>query len=297
VKSEHPNALPVIMSHGWPGAVVEFLKVIRPLTDPTRYGGRAEDAFDVVIPSLPGFGWSGKPAETGWDVVRTAKAWGVLMKRLGYTHWVAQGGDWGSGVTHAIGHVKPEGLVAAHVNWAFVLPDKPPANPTAEEKHGMDRAALFTGDWYGYFKQQGTRPQTIGYPLADSPSGLALWIYEKFQSWTDNPGRVEQVLTLDEMLDDISVYWFTNTAASSARFYWENTRKPSSGFNAGIIDVPMAATMFPKEIFTTPRSWAESHWPQLIYWNQVDRGGHFAAFEQPAIFTDELRKAFKTVRR
>ncbi|GAA0754051.1 epoxide hydrolase [Ideonella azotifigens] len=296
VKSKHPGALPVIMSHGWPGSVVEFLKVIGPLTDPTAYGGRAEEAFDVVIPSLPGFGWSGKPTETGWDVVRTAKAWGVLMKRLGYDRWVAQGGDWGSGVTHALGHVKPDGLVAAHVNWAFVFPDKLPVDPTAEERYAMDRAAQFTGDWAGYFREQATRPQTIGYPLVDSPGGLALWIYEKFQAWTDNPGSVDKVLTMDEMLDDISVYWFTDTAASSARFYWENTRKGSASFNAGVIDLPMAATMFPKEIFTTPKSWAEAHWPHLIYWNKVDRGGHFAAFEQPAIFTEELRKAFQTVR-
>jgi pimeloyl-ACP methyl ester carboxylesterase len=296
VKSKHPDAMPMILSHGWPGSVVEFLKVIGPLTDPTAHGGRAEDAFNVVIPSLPGFGWSDKPAETGWDVVRTAKAWGVLMKRLGYTRWVAQGGDWGAGITHALGHVKPEGLIAAHVNWAFVFPDTLPENPTPEEKLAMDRAALFTGDWYGYFKEQATRPQTIGYPLSDSPSGLALWIYEKFQQWTDNPGSVDQVLTTDEMLDDISLYWFTNTAASSARFYWENTRKASAGFSAGTIDLPMATTMFPKEIFTTPKAWAQAHWPNLIYWNRVDRGGHFAAFEQPQIFTEELRKAFRTVR-
>lgn len=295
VRSKHPNALPIIMTHGWPGSVVEFLNVIGPLTDPTAHGGRAEDAFDVVIPSLPGFGWSDKPTETGWTVVRTGKAWGVLMQRLGYKRWVAQGGDWGSGVTHALGHIRPEGLVAAHVNWQFVVPEKLPENPTPDEQAAIAGIKQFTGDGYGYFREMATRPQTIGYALADSPSGLATWIYEKFQAWTDNHGSPEDALSMDDMLDDISLYWFTDTAASSARFYWENART-GGGLNAGRIELPMAATVFPHEIFRSTKAWAQALWPNLIYWNEVDRGGHFAAFEQPRIFTEELCKAFSSVR-
>lgn len=295
VKSKHQNALPIILTHGWPGSVVEFLKVIGPLTDPTAHGGSAEDAFDVVIPSQPGFGFSDKPTAEGWNVVRTAKAWGVLMQRLGYTKWVAQGGDWGSGVTHALGHIRPEGLVAAHVNWPLVFPEKFPENPTPEEQRAIEAAGNFANDQFGYFKEQATRPQTIGYALADSPTGQAMWIYEKFQAWTDNDGKVEDVLSRDEMLDDISLYWFTNTAASSARIYWENARN-SGGFDAGRIELPMAATIFPKEIYRAPKAWAEAHWPNLFYWNEVDKGGHFAAFEQPQLFSEEMRKAFKSIR-
>ncbi len=294
VRSKHRDALPIIMTHGWPGSVIEFLDVIGPLTDPTAHGGSAEDAFHVVIPSLPGYGWSDKPGETGWNVVRTGKAWATLMKRLGYNKWVAQGGDWGSGVTHALGHIRPDGLIAAHVNWPFVFPATLPDNPTPEEKAAIEAAARFTGDGYGYFKEQMTRPETIGYGLADSPVGQATFIYEKFRAWTDNNGNAEDALSLDQMLDDISIYWFTNTAASSARFYWENATV--AGFDAGTIELPMAASIFPREIYRAPKAWAEAHWPNLIYWNELDRGGHFAAFEQPALFADELRKAFRTVR-
>ena len=294
VKSKHEGALPIIMTHGWPGSVIEFLDVIGPLTDPTAHGGKAEDAFHVIVPSLPGYGWSDKPTETGWNVVRTGKAWATLMQRLGYTKWVAQGGDWGSGVTHALGHIRPEGLIAAHVNWPFVFPAKLPDNPTPEEKGAIDAAARFTGDGYGYFKEQMTRPETLGYGLADSPVGQATFIYEKFRAWTDNHGNPEDALSLDQMLDDISLYWFTNTAASSARFYWENASVAS--FDAGTIELPMAASIFPKEIYRAPKAWAEAHWPNLIYWNELDRGGHFAAFEQPKLFSEELRKAFKSVR-
>jgi pimeloyl-ACP methyl ester carboxylesterase len=284
------------MTHGWPGSVVEFLKLIGPMTDPTRFGGTAADAFDVVIPSQPGFGFSDKPTEAGWDVVRTAKAWGVLMQRLGYKRWVAQGGDWGSGVTHALGHVRPEGLVAAHVNWPFVFPDQPPANPTPEEKATYAEAQQFLDQQSGYFKEQATRPQTIGYALMDSPVGQAMWIYEKFQAWTDNKGEPEDALSDDAMLDDITLYWLTGTAASSARIYWQNSQGGSAGYNAGRIDLPMGASIFPKEIYRPSRAWAEAHWPNLFYWNELDRGGHFAAFEQPALFTDEMRKAFRSFR-
>jgi epoxide hydrolase len=295
VRSRHANALPIILTHGWPGSFVEFLQIIGPLTDPTAFGGREEDAFHVVIPSQPGFGFSDKPAETGWNVVRTAKAWGVLMQRLGYAKWVAQGGDWGSGVTHALGHVRPAGLVAAHVNWPLVFPAKLPDHPTPEEKAAMEAAGRFGADQSGYFLEQATRPQTVGYALADSPVGQATWIYEKFQAWTDNRGNPEDALALDAMLDNISLYWFTDTAASSARIYWENARN-GGGFDAGRIELPMAATIFPREIYRAPKSWAQEHWPNLFYWNEVDRGGHFAAFEQPQLFAEEMRKAFRATR-
>jgi pimeloyl-ACP methyl ester carboxylesterase len=295
IRSRHANALPIILTHGWPGSFVEFLDVIGPLTDPEAHGGKAEDAFHVVIPSQPGFGFSDKPTGTGWNVVRTAQAWGVLMKRLGYTKWVAQGGDWGSGVTHALGHVRPEGLVAAHVNWPLVFPAKLPDNPKPEEKAAMEAAGRFGSDLIGYFVEQATRPQTVAYGLADSPVGQATWIYEKFQAWTDNHGNPEDALSIGHMLDNISLYWFTDTAASSARIYWENARN-GGGFDAGRIELPMSATIFPHEIYRAPKAWAQAHWPNLFYWNEVDRGGHFAAFEQPQLFSEELRKAFHTIR-
>jgi pimeloyl-ACP methyl ester carboxylesterase len=295
IRSTHENALPLLMTHGWPGSVIEFLKVIDPLTNPTAHGGTADDAFHLVIPSLPGFGFSDKPTEKGWNLVRTAQAWATLMQRLGYSHWVAQGGDWGSGVTHMLAKQRPQGLVAAHVNWQFVYDEVPRPNPTAAEKIALDGMSKFTGDGVGYFREMGTRPQTIGYALADSPLGLATWIYEKFQAWTDNRGNPEDALSLEEMLDDISLYWFTNTGASSGRIYWENAPQ-GPGFNFGTIELPMAATVFPHEIWRAPRAWAEQMWPNLFYWNEVDRGGHFAAFEQPEIFSQELRKAFRSVR-
>jgi pimeloyl-ACP methyl ester carboxylesterase len=272
---------------------VEFMDVIAPLTDPTRFGGKAEDAFHVVVPSLPGFAWSDKPREKGWNVDRTAKAWAELMRRLGYTRWVAQGGDWGSGVTHALARAKPAGLLAAHVNWPFVFPAQLPQAPDAAEQAAMAAAGRFLDDQSGYYKLQATRPQTIGYALADSPSGQAMWIYEKLQAWSDNRGSVEDVISLDAILDNISLYWFTDSAASSARIYRENA---THSYDAGRIDLPMAATVFPKEIYRAPRKWAEQHWPNLFYWNEVDRGGHFAAFEQPQLFTTEMRNAFRSRR-
>jgi len=296
VRSPQPNALPIILTHGWPGSVVEFMEVIGPLSDPARYGGNAEDAFHVVVPSLPGFGFSDKPVETGWDVNRIARAWATLMPRLGHDRWVAQGGDWGSGVTHALAHQRPQGLIAAHVNWQFVFPEKLPEHPTPAEQKAIEGASRFANDWSGYFREQATRPQTIGYPLADSAAGQALWIYEKFQAWTDNHGNPEDALSVDAMLDDISLYWFTDSAASSARIYWENTHAGAAGLSAGRIELPMAASVFPHEIFTPPKAWAEALWPNLFYWNEVDKGGHFAAFEQPKIFTEELRKAFRSRR-
>jgi epoxide hydrolase len=295
-RSSHANAIPIVLTHGWPGSFVEFLEVIGPLTEPTRFGGNADDAFHVVIPSLPGFAFSDKPSETGWDVERIAKAWVTLMQRLGYERWVAQGGDWGSGVTHALAHLRPPGLIAAHVNWPFVFPAKLPENPTPAEKRAFERAAWFREEQSGYFREQATRPQTIGYAVADSAAGQALWIYEKFQAWTDNRGNPEDALSIDAMLDDISLYWFTNTAASSARMYWENTQSGLASLSAGRIELPMAASIFPREIFSPPKAWAEALWPNLFYWNELDKGGHFAAFEQPKLFVGEMRNAFKSRR-
>jgi epoxide hydrolase len=296
VRSPHRDALPIVLTHGWPGSFVEFLAVIDPLTDPTRHGGRAEDAFHVVIPSLPGFGFSGKPTERGWNVDRTARAWTILMQRLGYDKWVAQGGDWGSRVVHTLAQMRPPGLIAAHTNWPFVFPAEKPAQPTPAEAAAYADLQSFLDRETGYAKEQQTRPQTLGYALADSPSGQAMWIYEKFQAWTDNHGRPEDALSIDAMLDDISLYWLTDSAASSARFYLENVKPEPPSYSAGRIELPMAASIFPKEIYCPPRAWAEALWPNLIHWNELDRGGHFAAFEQPELFVEELRRAFRTIR-
>lgn len=294
LRSKHERAFPIILTHGWPGSVFEFLEVIRPLTDPTAHGGTENDAFHVVVPALPGFGFSDKPAEKGWNMARTANAWATLMKRLGYERWVAQGGDWGAGVTTALGHIKPPGLAGIHLNWAFVFPDKIPTEGlTPDEQRAVDAAANFQTHGAGYFLEQATRPQTIGTALADSPIGQAAWIYEKFNAWTDHDGDVESALTKDQMLDDISLYWLTNSATSSARIYWENS--PAS-YVGGKIDLPVGASVFPKEIYRAPRSWAEKDFPNLIYWNELPKGGHFAAFEQPTAFVRELRACFATLR-
>jgi pimeloyl-ACP methyl ester carboxylesterase len=294
VRSKHKNALPILLTHGWPGSVVEFLKVIKPLTDPTAHGGKTEDAFHVIVPSLPGFGFSDKPTDKGWNLVRIAQTWVTLMQRLGYSKWVAQGGDWGAGVTTALGHIKPPGLAGIHLNWPLVFPEKVPSEGlSADEQRAVAAAGSFLSKEYGYFLEQSTRPQTVGYALTDSPVGQAAWIYEKFQAWTDNDGDVESILNRDELLDNISLYWFTETAASSARIYWENY--PSS-FAGGRIDLPVGASIFPKEIFRAPRSWAEQSYPQLIYWNELPRGGHFAAFEQPGLFVAEMRACFAKLR-
>lgn len=266
--------------------------MIGPLTDPTRHGGTAEDAFHLVLPSLPGYGFSGKPREPGWGLQRTARAWDTLMRRLGYTRYLAQGGDWGAGVTHALGAMAPEGLAGLHANMLFVVPPERPVAPTPEEQAAFAQLDTFFDDGAGYAHIQRTRPQTIGYALADSPVGQAAWIYEKVAQWTDSGGHPETVLTTDEMLDDIMVYWLTNSAASSARLYWENG---SRGFEMVPIAVPVGVTIFPGELYRPPQSWAERTYSDLRYFNRAPRGGHFAAFEQPKIFVNELRAAFRTM--
>jgi pimeloyl-ACP methyl ester carboxylesterase len=294
VRSPHADALPLIITHGWPGSVLEFLKIIDPLTNPTTHGGRAQDAFHVVAPSLPGFGFSDKPAERGWNPDRIAGAWAVLMRRLGYGRYVAQGGDWGAVVTTKLAQQRPAGLAGIHLNFPLVFPQPiPTTGLSAAEQRAADALRRFQAEGFGYFIEQATRPQTIGYALADSPVGQAAWIYEKFQAWTDNDGDPEDALTRDEMLDDITLYWLTDTAASSARIYLENA---GGGPNAGVVEIPVGCSIFPREIFPTPRSWAERAYPNLIYWNELDRGGHFAAFEQPALFTRELRDCFRSLR-
>lgn len=291
--SPHPDALPIVLSHGWPGTVLEFLKVIGPLTDPTRYGGRAEDAFHVVIPSLPGYGLSDHPAETGWSVERIARAWGVLMKRLGYDRFVAQGGDWGSAITRSMAVQKVPGLVGIHLNMVICFPpeDEDFSDPIARDARDVAEAHKLTG--LGYSTQQSTRPQTLGYALADSPVGQAAWIYEKFQAWTDNGGEPEDALTRDAMLDTIMLYWLTNSAASSARLYWESFR---TAFASTPISLPVACSIFPAEIRRPPRRWAERVFSDIIYWNRAPHGGHFAAFEQPELFVSEVTDGLRSLR-
>lgn len=300
-RSRHEHALPILLNHGWPGSVIEFLDVIDRLTDPTRFGGSKDDAFHVVVPSMPGFGFSDKPTQPGWTPVRIAQAWAILMReRLGYGRWVAQGGDWGAAVTQSMAVQRPSGLAAAHVNLPLVAPAVRPAYPTEEESKAFAEIDLYLDRKAGYADQMNTRPQTVGYALNDSPLALAMWMYEKFGEWTDNQGRPEDALTRDQMLDDISLYWFTGTGTSSARLYWEScqgkTLREHTFFSADPIDLPMAATLFPRETFRPPRSWAEAAWSNLFYWNEVGKGGHFAAFEQPEIFAAEMREAFRPYR-
>ena len=292
VRSPQEDALPVVMTHGWPGSVVEFLKVIGPLTDPAAHGGDPADAFHLVIPSLPGYGWSDKPVHTGWGIPRIAAAWEQLMLRLGYDRFGAQGGDWGSMVTAAIGSRHTAHLAGIHMNMPIVIPLTPP-----EEMTGPEAAAVASFTHYqkweaGYSTQQSTRPQTVGYGLADSPVGQMAWIVEKFRAWTDNDGDPRDVLSADELLDNVMVYWLTNSAASSARLYWESFKD----IDLATIDVPVGCSIFPHEIFRTSRRWAEGRFTDLRHFNELDRGGHFAAFEQPGLFVKEVRDAFRTMR-
>ena len=296
VRSPHPDAMPLLITHGWPGSVIEFMKVIGPLTDPVAHGGKAEDAFHVIAPSLPGFGFSDKPKETGWDVARIASAWTTLMGRLGYDRWVAQGGDWGAAITTAIGLAKPAGCVAIHVNMPLVYPGPDDmADPTPREQDALAAMGHYQNVDSGYAKQQQTRPQSVGYGLVDSPVGQAAWIYEKLWAWTDNQGAPEDVLSMDEMLDNIMLYWLPATGASSARIYWESFGS-FGRMSAEQLDLPVGASIYPREIFRPTRRWAERRMSNIIHWNELDRGGHFAAWEQPELYVDEIRQCFASVR-
>ena len=289
IRSPHTGARPLIMTHGWPGSVIEFMGVIEALTDPAAHGGRAEDAFDLVLPSLPGFGFSGKPTTTGWGVERIARAWGELMARLGYTRWFAQGGDWGAGVTTSIAVQQIAGCAGIHLNMPIGRPlAEDLASPTPAEAKAL-AALKHYQEWdAGYSTQQRTRPQTVGYGLVDSPVGLAGWIYEKMWAWTDNVGAPEDALSRDAMLDNIMLYWLTASGTSSARLYWESF----GSFAPRDITLPVAVSAYPKEILPTPRKWAERNYRNLVHWGEMDKGGHFAAWEQPEAFVRELRAGF-----
>ena len=292
-RSPHPNARPLLMTHGWPGSVVEFHKVVGLLADPVAHGGQAEDAFHVVCPSLPGYGFSDKPAATGWGVTKIADVWNQLMRRLGYDRYFAQGGDWGSAVTTAIG-IADEGQCAGiHVNMPNAGATKAAlADPDEADKRALAGAAYYQQWGAGYSKQQSTRPQTLGYALVDSPMGQAMWILEKFYEWTDCDGHPENVLTKDELLDNIMFYWWPGNGASSGRLYWESFNKAFGSGGDHTVKLPTGCSIFPKEIVPTPRSWAEQRYTNIVYWNELDKGGHFAAFEQPEAFVTELRTCF-----
>jgi pimeloyl-ACP methyl ester carboxylesterase len=294
IRSPEANATPLLLTHGWPGSVIEFHKVIGPLSDPAAHGGDARDAFHLVIPSLPGYGFSDKPAAKGWGVRRIARAWLMLMKRLGYERFIAQGGDWGAAVTTALGVMHPPELQAIHVNMPIAFPDPAEmAGWTPEEAETAAAFQRFADEETGYSTQQRTRPQTLGYGLTDSPAGQAAWVYEKFHAWTDCNGDPANALTADEMLDNIMLYWLPATGASSARLYWESM---GSAFQPGTTNVPTGISIFPKEITRPSRRWAEKTYSNIVHWNVLDRGGHFAAFEQPDLFVQELRDCFRKIR-
>ena len=293
VRSHEPDALPLIITHGWPGSIVEFHKVIGPLTDPAAHGGDPADAFHVVCPSLPGYAWSDKPSRTGWGGGRIASAWAELMGRLGYDRYAAQGGDWGALVTSYLGQQDVDHVAGIHLNMVIALPD--PA--TMDDLTEREQSAIASFEYYdrwdsGYSKEQSTRPQTLGYGLLDSPAGQCAWIIEKFWAWTDCDGDPANVLTRDEMLDNVMLYWLPGTGASSGRLYWQSFRD----FNADPITVPTGCSIFPREIFRPSRRWAEKRFTDLRYWNELDKGGHFAAFEQPETFVNELRACFRPLR-
>ena len=310
VRSKEANALPLIISHGWPGSVFELLKVIDPLTNPTAYIGKAEDAFDVVIPSLPGFGFSGKPTESGWGLDRIAKAWAVLMNRLGYKRYVAQGGDWGAGIVNSMAVQAPAGLLGIHSNLPATLPGEAgmalgsgvaPEGFSEQERTSFNHLSKSIREGgFTYKTTMTSRPQAVGYGLNDSPTGLAAWLFlhPGFSNWSYGSDP-KQSPTINDVLDNISLYWFTNTATSSARIYWENRNIEiiSSGSQkTNLIKLPVAITVFPEDVYTSPESWARRAYPNLIYFREVDKGGHFAAWEQPQLFTEELRAAFKSLR-
>jgi pimeloyl-ACP methyl ester carboxylesterase len=286
--------MPLILTHGWPGSVVEFQKVIEPLTDPAAHGGNAADAFHVVCPSLPGFGFSAKPTGAGWGVDRIAVAWATLMGRLGYHRYAAQGGDWGSAITSSLGAQDPAHCLGIHITLAMGSRPRTVDDPSPEEAHALQRAKFYQ-DWdAGYAKQQSTRPQTLGYGLTDSPAGQAAWILEKFQAWTDCDGHPENILGRDELLDNVMLYWVTATAASSARLYWESFGAKRRV--ARTINIPTGVAVFPQEIVPPVRRWMEATYTDIRHWSVLPKGGHFAAFEQPALFVDDVRAYFRTLR-
>jgi pimeloyl-ACP methyl ester carboxylesterase len=296
-RSAIADARPLLITHGWPGSVVEFHKVIEPLIDPLSHGGSEKDAFHVICPSLPGYGFSGKPATTGWGVEKIAESWNQLMQRLGYESYLAQGGDWGSAVTTAIGIQNLGQCRGIHLNMVSArAPKSALENPSERDKLALAGAAYYQQWGAGYSKQQSTRPQTLGYGLVDSPIGQAMWIIEKFYEWTDCDGHPENALGRDEMLDNVMFYWLTGSGASSAKLYWESFNRAFGGSADNSVKVPTGCTIFPKEIVATPRQWAEERYPHIVYWNEVERGGHFAAFEQPEVFVAELRRCFDLIR-
>jgi pimeloyl-ACP methyl ester carboxylesterase len=307
IRSPHNGAMPMLMTHGWPGSIIELLKVIDPLTNPTAHGGTAEDAFHLVLPTMPGYGFSGKPTMTGWNPAHMASAFHELMRRVGYSRYVSQGGDWGAIISQLLAVRAPDGLIGIHVNMPGTVPpdilrrlrnfDPAPAELSDREKIAYERLLHFYRDGFGYAAMMNQSPQTIGYALADSPVAMAAYYYDKFAEWTDSGGEPEKVLTYDEMLDAISLYWLTNTGTSSSRSYWEGAQAGGGPFNAfSIPTLPVAVTVFPAEIYRAPRSWGEKSFGNLIYWNEVDKGGHFAAWEQPELFSVELRQAFRPLR-
>jgi pimeloyl-ACP methyl ester carboxylesterase len=309
VRSKHANALPLIVTHGWPGSIIEQMKIIGPLTDPTAHGASASDAFHLVIPSLPGHGFSGKPAEVGWNPPRIAKAWAVLMQRLGYTKYVAQGGDWGNAVTEFMAVQQPAGLLGIHTNMPATVPAEinaslaagtPPAGLSADERNAWEQLDFFNKNGVGYAIEMNNRPQTL-YALADSPVGLAAWMIDHDDRSEKMIQRVfaggSEGLTMDDILDNVTLYWLTNTAVSSARLYWDNAHHPSGGFfDPRGIKIPVAVSAYPDEIYTAPQSWAEKAYAKLIHFKKMAKGGHFAAWEQPADFSAEMRDSFRSLR-
>ena len=300
VRSPHPDALPLVISHGWPGSIVEFMKVIGPLTDPTAHGGEAQDAFHVVCPSLPGYGFSDKPSRPGWKVNRIAAAWTQLMARLGYERYGAQGSDWGTSISASIGQQDPGHVAGIHLTPPLAAPDPDTFDDLTDAEHAALASLEYGDEWdSGYSKEHETRPQTVGYSLVDSPAGLCAWIVEKFWSWTDCDGHPENVLTRDELLDNLMLYWLPGTGGSSARLYWESMREVRELFtraNTDVVAVPTGCSIFPKEIQRPSRRWAEKRFTDIRYWNEPARGGHFAAFEQPELFVHEVRSFFRLVR-
>jgi epoxide hydrolase len=295
LRSPHPEALPLVMSHGWPGSVLEFLDAAPALVDPTAHGGEASDAFHLVIPALPGFGWSDAPSEVGWGPSRIGRAWAELMERLGYERYGAQGGDWGSAVSRAVGRAAPDRVVGIHLNSDHVE-RAVVARLGAEdefERFALARRESFNRDGRGYSRQQATRPQTLAPALADSPAGQCAWIVEKFAAWSDGDGDPERAFSRDALLDNVSLYWLTNSAASSARIYWETAQEPAP-FDAG--GVPVALSTFPRDIHPIPERWARAQEPNLVYFNRLARGGHFAALEAPGVFVEEVRAGFRAIR-